>query len=165
MRHNLETTYSEEDCVGRAPTLSMVGRKTLRPVLELSSRPVTIGRAKDCDVVLRDPCISAYHAQIYRSHGEYYILDLSSTNGTSVNSQSIGRFPQLLKPGDLISISACRLAFQEYGETAENFGLVSRPYVDLEAKRNCVRVPKPIARWLRELAAERDAQAEIRQTG
>ncbi len=163
MRYYTEKDYVDEDWNGGTTTLTMVEKVLYSPVMELSVRPITIGRAQDCDVVLRDPCISAYHAQIFRIKGEYCILDLGSTNGTLVNGQSLGQVPQFLKPGDLIRISACRLLFQKSchapGRPSQKTELVSRRHFDPKAKRDCVRVPRPVARWLRELAAERESSA------
>ena len=51
---------------------------------------VTIGRMKGNTIVIDDVSISLMHAKITRKDGQYYLKDLNSTNGTTVNGQSIG---------------------------------------------------------------------------
>jgi ABC-type multidrug transport system ATPase subunit/pSer/pThr/pTyr-binding forkhead associated (FHA) protein/ABC-type multidrug transport system permease subunit len=50
-----------------------------------AARTIQIGRAPDCDVCLDYPMISAHHARISEQHGTYFIEDLNSRNGTSLN--------------------------------------------------------------------------------
>jgi hypothetical protein len=74
------------------------------------SRPLVIGRAPDCDVVLTHPTISRRHAQLRPRQLGWELVDLGSTNGTRVNG-----YPQLgtaahLKAGDIVSFGALSLA-------------------------------------------------------
>lgn len=50
---------------------------------------ISIGRAADNDIVVADYVVSKKHAQIVLFKGLYFIVDLSSTNGTKVNLQAI----------------------------------------------------------------------------
>lgn len=43
--------------------------------------------AKDNDLVLNSNVISRHHAKITRDGGNYFIEDLNSTNGTTVNGE------------------------------------------------------------------------------
>ena len=70
----------------------------------------TIGRADDCDIVLKDEFVSSKHAQIYRDGPYYYIEDLKSTNGTNVNKHRINR-PTKLRKGDNIAIGTKNFVF------------------------------------------------------
>ncbi len=51
--------------------------------------PFTIGRSKECDLVLGGKGISRQHAEIEFTAGEFRIRDLKSLNGTKVNGQSV----------------------------------------------------------------------------
>ncbi len=55
---------------------------------ELSSRPITLGRAETCDVVLRsDGEVSRVHAEVWLDeHGRVLVADKDSKNGTRVDN-------------------------------------------------------------------------------
>ncbi len=63
----------------------------------------TIGRSKRCDVFIPDPYLSKQHARIFFKDAEFYIEDLDSTNGTSVNGKPIGAHAVKIKDCDKIS--------------------------------------------------------------
>jgi len=50
-----------------------------------AARTITIGRSPDCDVCLDYPMVSAHHARITEENGSYFLEDLNSRNGTSLN--------------------------------------------------------------------------------
>jgi pSer/pThr/pTyr-binding forkhead associated (FHA) protein len=76
--------------------------------LKLTTR---IGRERDNDLVLTDPRVSRYHAQIELVEGEWTALDLGSANGTFVNDQPISG-PQSLASDDRITVGDTELMFQ-----------------------------------------------------
>lgn len=82
------------------------------------SRPLTIGRSEECDIVLPDRQVSRYHAQI-TWQGEYFqVEDLGSKNGTHVNGQELAE-PSSLHDGDELQIALrFKLAFVDAGATA-----------------------------------------------
>jgi len=68
-----------------------------------------IGRDPGCQMVLVDPTVSRQHARIERRGQDYWLVHLSQTNPTFVNSQSI--HSTVLRPNDVIQIGAYRLTF------------------------------------------------------
>jgi len=64
--------------------------------LRLDRREVTIGRAENADLVIRDEFASTHHAKLVLMNGEWLIQDLNSTNGTFVNGKRVGT-PMLVK--------------------------------------------------------------------
>ncbi|MDR1601273.1 MAG: FHA domain-containing protein [Tannerella sp.] len=53
---------------------------------------VRIGKAKDNEFVVDDPYVSRYHAKLTKNeHGELFIEDVGSTNGTFVNKDRVIR--------------------------------------------------------------------------
>jgi sigma-B regulation protein RsbU (phosphoserine phosphatase) len=66
------------------------GRKA---TYELSQRPLTLGRAESCDVVLRhDAGVSREHAQVWLDEsGQVLVADLNSKNGTRVDGGEVFR--------------------------------------------------------------------------
>lgn len=78
-------------------------------VFPLKQSVVNIGRRADNNLVLDDPRISRYHAQIRASKGRFVLFDLNSTGGTYVNGQRINQ--TVLYPGDVISLAGLPLIF------------------------------------------------------
>ena len=62
---------------------------------------ISFGRDPECDVVLDDIEVSRHHARIYKSGTDYFIEDLSSTNGTFLNGRSVKKH-EIIRNGDLI---------------------------------------------------------------
>lgn len=89
----------------RAPQAAVAQRYPLDP----NDTQITIGRV-GCDVVLDNPQVSRFHAQIDRTQAGAVIRDAGSTNGTFVNGQRLGG-PIALKPGDVIQIGAFKLVY------------------------------------------------------
>lgn len=69
-----------------------------------------LGRARGNDIVIEDPYVSAYHAEIRKVGGQFVLFDLQSTNGTYVNGQRVSQ--HWLRPGDEIRIGQVTLRFQ-----------------------------------------------------
>lgn len=83
---------------------------------QLDKDRVTLGRNPESDIQLDDGAISSNHAVIDRvksayldDHFDFYIEDLKSTNGTTVNKVGIDR--HLLKQGDVIQVGKHKLIF------------------------------------------------------
>jgi ABC transport system ATP-binding/permease protein len=55
--------------------------------------PLLIGRNEKCEVVLKHPQVSGFHARIDRGSNGIYIEDLRSSNGTYVNDRLIQKAP------------------------------------------------------------------------
>jgi len=67
---------------------------------------VTVGRAKNNDVIIRSPEISKLHAVFAQGDdGVWYVTDMGSANGTLVNSLPVGEKPVEVKSGDKIGFS------------------------------------------------------------
>ncbi len=57
--------------------------------VRLGDNALTIGRAKDCTLVLDDDYASGHHARVYPRDGQWYVEDLGSTNGTYLDRQKV----------------------------------------------------------------------------
>lgn len=77
----------------------------------LSNYRTSLGRRDTCDIVLTDSGISRRHAQIEKIGGRFWITDLNSTNGTSVNGLAIEK--KELTSGDVITVGNTVLSFKE----------------------------------------------------
>jgi nitroreductase len=68
---------------------------------------LTIGRATDNDLVLRDERVSRHHGRIGGRRGALLYTDLGSTNGSEVNGARV--MEVVLGAGDRIRVGACIL--------------------------------------------------------
>lgn len=80
----------------------------------LIKRQVTIGRSKDCDIIIKDTHTSAIHARIWKDNKQIAVEDLNSANGTYLNDVKIEK-KIFLKDGDIISVGNSLLIFSEGG--------------------------------------------------
>ncbi len=73
----------------------------------------TIGRSRDCEIVLTDENVSRHHARITQTGGSgWTIRDLGSTNGLRVNGRPVGGGDEPLRPGDAIEIGTVAARFE-----------------------------------------------------
>src|SRR5438067_10529657 len=73
---------------------------------------IVLGRNADCGVVLDVPAVSRAHAVIRQIQGKFYIEDMKSRNGTTVNDKAVTT-RTLLRDNDKIKICDFVLAFHE----------------------------------------------------
>jgi hypothetical protein len=93
-------------------------RRAARALLAVGGRRLivppgggTIGRSRDCDIVLDDSGASRRHAEI-RPHAQGWALrDLDSTNGVRVNGRPT-RGAQPLRQGDHVEIGSTEIVFE-----------------------------------------------------
>jgi pSer/pThr/pTyr-binding forkhead associated (FHA) protein len=71
--------------------------------LRLDRREISIGRADNADLVIRDEFASTHHAKLVLMNGDWLIQDLNSTNGTYVNGKRVGT-PVTVKIGIPVQI-------------------------------------------------------------
>ncbi|MCB0101197.1 MAG: FHA domain-containing protein [Anaerolineales bacterium] len=68
----------------------MIKPKDGKPSLRyFNQTEITIGRDPGCDVPLSEDTISARHAHLVYHHNQWWLEDLSSTNGTRLNNTFI----------------------------------------------------------------------------
>jgi pSer/pThr/pTyr-binding forkhead associated (FHA) protein len=97
---------ADEHDLARAPAAVVVG-DTRR---ELDDRVVVLGRSSTCDITVDDPNVSRRHAEIRHEDGAYWIVDLGSTNGVTVNGKRVER--ARLAPEDEVLIGTTDLRFE-----------------------------------------------------
>jgi pSer/pThr/pTyr-binding forkhead associated (FHA) protein len=69
-----------------------------------------IGRGKQTsDLTIKDPNVSRQHAMIEFSNGQYYIVDMGSTNGVEYNGARIQR--RAITEGDTFKVCDHELRF------------------------------------------------------
>jgi predicted component of type VI protein secretion system len=75
----------------------------------LSKRVVQIGPEVGCSIVLKDPTVSRFHADIRSEGGGYAIYSMGSS-GTKVNGQVV-TIPRMLEDGDQIAMGETLFTF------------------------------------------------------
>src|SRR5262245_22414129 len=73
------------------PVLLAIAGPALGRSFALTDRPMTIGRSHQADIVVVDDGISRRYAVIRREGDDYFVEDLSSTNGLFINGEKITR--------------------------------------------------------------------------
>ena len=69
-----------------------------------------IGRGKQSsDLTIKDPNVSRQHAMVELVNGQYYMVDMGSTNGIEFNGQRIAR--KIVADGDVYRICDHELRF------------------------------------------------------
>jgi hypothetical protein len=76
--------------------------------LHFSQPEIILGRDPACQIPLDDETVSARHAKLSYHHGQWWVEDLGSTNGTSLNRQKV-KTATVLTTGDEISCGQVRL--------------------------------------------------------
>jgi transcriptional regulator with PAS, ATPase and Fis domain len=79
----------------------------------LGIRPVVVGSASDCDLVLADPGVSRRHCELRLGERGIEIFDLDSKNGTFVRDVAIVH--ARLEPGVPVTVGGTRLAVRVDG--------------------------------------------------
>jgi hypothetical protein len=79
--------------------------------LPVPPRGATIGRSRDCEIVLDDAGISRRHAELRPGSDGWTIADLGSTNGLRVNGRTI-RGAHALSAGDRVELGSTEIVFE-----------------------------------------------------
>jgi phosphoserine phosphatase RsbU/P len=73
-------------------------------VVPIAQSVLKIGRNSENDVILNDPSISRFHAEIRPQNGSFYVVDVGSKNGTIVNGERVTE--RKLVHGDRIQLGS-----------------------------------------------------------
>lgn len=91
----------------RARALVTVGGRRL----PIPPRGATLGRSRDCDIVLDDSSISRRHAEIKPTDDGWAVVDLGSTNGVRLNGRTVSG-SQPLQAGDRVELGSTEIVFE-----------------------------------------------------
>jgi pSer/pThr/pTyr-binding forkhead associated (FHA) protein len=62
------------------------GKESVR---HFTQSEMVLGRDANCDLSIMDEALSAHHARLTHHHGQWWLEDLNSTNGTFLNHEKV----------------------------------------------------------------------------
>ena len=68
-------------------------------IQQFTQPEIMIGRDSNCDLSMMDEALSAHHARLTHHHGQWWLEDLNSTNGTFLNHEMLTT-PAVVITGD-----------------------------------------------------------------
>lgn len=77
---------------------------------DLSKDAVVLGRSRECDITLDDANVSRRHAEVRRENGDWWIVDLGSTNGVELNGKRVSH--ERLAHEDQILLGRTEITFE-----------------------------------------------------
>jgi len=86
----------------------------------LEGAAVSIGRASDCSIPIKDRYLSRKHAEIIAVGAAWVLKDLGSANGTYLNGSRVER-DETLKPGDRIRLGDTEIVFEAHERNTDRF--------------------------------------------
>lgn len=140
-----------------APALVVITHGIAQVVHLKRGKRITLGRDQACDIVLAEAAASRLHAEVFPGPDGFYMRDLESANGVTVNQAKIDN-AYLLVHGDRIMIGSIIIFFIDVwqGERegvgvgqvmGEDAGRGQAPALHLNACRNCGASNTRIARF------------------
>ena len=88
--------------IRRVPPIKLVNlAEENAQTYQFSTPEVSLGRDSSSDCQLNDDTVSAEHARLSYHHGNWWITDLGSKNGTYLNLEEVNE-PHVLASGDKI---------------------------------------------------------------
>ncbi|MBK7860767.1 MAG: sigma 54-interacting transcriptional regulator [Archangiaceae bacterium] len=115
MQESKKTTRIEGESIVRVGeyALVVVSGPNKKARLTLSSRPVLLGTARDCDLVLDDETVSARHCELAPEGEQLVLRDLGSTNGVFVEDVRVRE--AVVAPGARIRLGRSKLKLEAHG--------------------------------------------------
>ena len=99
--------------------LKAAGRTRL---IVFDTQDLSLGRANENDISVEDPEMSRKHAVFKRSREGCTVEDMGTSNGTSVNGQTVPR--AVLKHGDVVKIGEVEITYAETTRAPSSLGAV-----------------------------------------
>jgi pSer/pThr/pTyr-binding forkhead associated (FHA) protein len=94
------------------PIRLTVHQPNLAPLkIDVEGPTITLGRATDCTIPIKDRYLSRKHAEIIYASGEWAVRDCGSVNGTMLNGTRL-TVPTPLRPGDRIALGDSEVIFE-----------------------------------------------------
>jgi pSer/pThr/pTyr-binding forkhead associated (FHA) protein len=94
----------------KAPLLTLVVEEPAHFSREFTSPELVLGRDPNCEFSLPfDETISSHHTRLSYHHGQWWVEDLDSTNGTFLNGEKVA-IPTVIISGDEIGLGGLKIS-------------------------------------------------------
>ena len=102
------------------PIRLTVHQPNLSPIkLNAEGPTITLGRATDCTIPIKDRYLSRKHAEIIYASGQWAVRDCGSVNGTLLNGTKLTMVTPL-QPGDRIVLGDSEVIFEPEADTSQS---------------------------------------------
>src|SRR5882672_702179 len=91
---------------------------------QLQGESVSIGRASECSIPIKDRYLSRRHAEIVQTNGSWVLKDLGSANGTYLNGARV-EHDLPLRTGDRIRLGDTEIVFESSEHNTDKLMAVS----------------------------------------
>ncbi|HEY8153420.1 MAG TPA: FHA domain-containing protein [Myxococcota bacterium] len=89
-------------------------------VIVWDSQDVSVGRSSENDIAIDDAALSRKHAQFYRADGAWAIKDLGTSNGTTVNGETV--HTRVLQNKDVVRFGDIEISFVQVAKNPGQIG-------------------------------------------
>src|SRR5580658_431277 len=143
------------------PTLTYRNKEGLAQTISLTAEGATVGRTDRCTIHIQNPTVSSQHCRFVLEEGVWYVEDLGSTNGTTVNDQRLEKHEKLrLDHEDVVGCGAVEIQYldepaAEAKPVADGEKSVEIP-IDVELLAEVTRLREQHQAGLREQARLRE---------
>jgi serine phosphatase RsbU (regulator of sigma subunit) len=114
--------------------------------VSLPAENITLGRASDCTIPIKDRFLSRRHAEIIIEGGIWYVRDCDSVNGTTLNGVKLAE-AAVLRPGDRIALGDSEVVFHSDDTTSQ--------FIAIESDSHATNLSIPVDEDEKERSSER----------
>lgn len=114
--------------------------------VSLPVEPITLGRASDCTIPIKDRFLSRRHAEIVPEQGVWYVRDCGSVNGTLLNGVKLTQ-PVALRAGDRIALGDSEVVFHADENTSQ--------FIAVDTDSHATNLAIPVDQVEKERSSER----------
>jgi serine phosphatase RsbU (regulator of sigma subunit) len=119
---------------------------------------ITLGRAVECTIPIKDRFLSRKHAEISFAAGQWFVRDCGSVNGTLINGVKVnGTAP--LRPGDRIMLGDSEVVFEaDLTDTAEGVAAADSgsQFIALDSTSHAKNLVVPLSDAIDDMARGRE---------
>lgn len=109
----------------------------------LNKAVITVGRSKQCDVVVDDSSLSRLHMRLEQRGDRWFVVDNNSSNGTFLNRRKVNE--AMLKDGDEVMTGRIHFTFaelvEESGDVTQPLSVATGPQVQETVAMGAMDMP------------------------